>query len=141
MLEWRGDEVKARVERASRLGIDETTAACVRLAKGNAPRRTSAYHGSIQMRPAAPRGKAVIGVWGSFSILYAIFLEIGTGLFGPKHRSYTIRPKNKKALFWPGAAHPVKSVRQDGIVAQHILQNAAEKEYPKLASRIRRHLV
>ena len=133
MLEWRGNEVTARLQRASRLGIDQTTAACVRLAKEDAPRRTGAYHGSIQMRPAAPRGRAVVGIWGSFSILYAIFIELGT-------KAHIIRPRNKRALYWPGASHPVPRVHHPGTEANPVLQNAAEKEYPKLASRIRSNL-
>ena len=40
---------------------------------------------------------------------YAEFVHRGTGLFGPfKHRIF---PLTKKALFWPGAAHPVKSIK------------------------------
>jgi phage virion morphogenesis protein len=34
--------------------------------------------------------------------------------FGGKTKAHVIRPKNKRALFWPGAAHPVKSVRHPG---------------------------
>jgi HK97 gp10 family phage protein len=40
---------------------------------------------------------------------YAEFVHSGTGLFGPAKRR--IFPVTKKALFWPGAAHPVKSVK------------------------------
>ena len=40
---------------------------------------------------------------------YAKYVHEGTGLFGPFHQ--LIRPKTKKALFWPGALHPVKSVK------------------------------
>lgn len=39
---------------------------------------------------------------------YALFVHEGTGLYGPKKQR--IRPKTKKALYWPGADHPVKSV-------------------------------
>jgi len=40
---------------------------------------------------------------------YAEFVHRGTGLFGPfKQRIF---PTTKKALFWPGASHPVKSVK------------------------------
>jgi phage virion morphogenesis protein len=33
---------------------------------------------------------------------------------GGQTKAHVIRPKNKKALFWAGAAHPVKSVRHPG---------------------------
>jgi len=38
---------------------------------------------------------------------YAPFVEFGT-------KPHTILPKDKKALFWPGAAHPVRSVNHPG---------------------------
>ena len=41
--------------------------------------------------------------------VYAAYQQLGTR--GP----YEIRPKNKKALAWPGAAHPVKGVTHPGL--------------------------
>ncbi len=35
-----------------------------------------------------------------------------------------IRPKKKKALFWPGAAHPVSVVRQKGIRPRDFVRRA-----------------
>lgn len=53
---------------------------------------------------------------------YAIYVHQGSG---PR----TITPKNKKALFWPGAKHPVRSVRHPGTkpnpFMEKILSNAA----------------
>jgi len=40
---------------------------------------------------------------------HAKFVHDGTGLYGPHHKK--IVPVNKKALFWPGAEHPVTSVK------------------------------
>lgn len=40
---------------------------------------------------------------------YAKYVHEGTGIYGPHHKK--IVPVNKKALSWPGAAHPVRSVR------------------------------
>lgn len=60
---------------------------------------------------------------------YAAFHQLGT-------RPYTIRPKNKRALFWPGAAHPVKKVNHPGLPARpffpwmktgHVMPAAAER--------------
>lgn len=39
---------------------------------------------------------------------YAGWLQYGTS-------PYTILPKDKKALFWPGALHPVKKVNHPGL--------------------------
>ncbi len=41
------------------------------------------------------------------SVHYAVYVERGTG-------PYTIHPKNRKALYWKGAAHPVRAVRRQG---------------------------
>ncbi len=41
------------------------------------------------------------------TVKYAPFVQFGTG---PR----TIYPKNKKALFWKGASHPVKKVNHPG---------------------------
>lgn len=58
------------------------------------------------------------------SIVYKVSereVAIGTNVvyaaihqFGGKTKPTTIRAKSKKALFWPGAAHPVSSVRHPG---------------------------
>jgi len=40
---------------------------------------------------------------------YSRYVHEGTGLFGPQKKP--IVPTTKKALFWPGAKHPVKSVK------------------------------
>lgn len=40
---------------------------------------------------------------------YARAVEEGTGLYGPKGRK--IVPTVKKAMYWKGAAHPVRSVK------------------------------
>lgn len=37
------------------------------------------------------------------------YVREGTGLYGPKKQ--LIKPTAKKALFWPGAAHPYRSVK------------------------------
>ena len=48
-------------------------------------------------------------------------VEVGSGVvyaaihqFGGRTPPRTIRPRRKKALFWPGARHPVRSVRHPG---------------------------
>lgn len=45
---------------------------------------------------------------------YAIFVHEGTGLYGPRKQKIVIEPTEKKALFWPGARHPVRRVVQLG---------------------------
>jgi phage gpG-like protein len=48
------------------------------------------------------------------SVEYAKYHQFGTG-------PYKIFPKNKKALYWPEAAHPVKFVNHPGIPARPFL--------------------
>ena len=55
------------------------------------------------------------------NIKYARGVEFGT-------RPHLIKPKNKKALYWKGASHPVKSVRHPGSKAKPYLIPAFEKE-------------
>lgn len=42
---------------------------------------------------------------------YAVYHQFGT-------KPFKILPASKKALFWPGAAHPVKGVNHPGLLAR-----------------------
>lgn len=64
------------------------------------------------------------------NVEYAIMVEKGT-------RAHTIRPKNKKMLYWQGAAHPVKSVRHPGSKAKPYLIPALEAEKPKFIQNLK----
>jgi len=61
------------------------------------------------------------------SVHYAMHLEMGTRAGG------TIRPVNKKALYWPGAAHPVAKVEHKGMAARPYLRPALQKYGRKIA--------
>jgi hypothetical protein len=82
------------------------------------------------MRPAEDSGDRITGYWGSFAVEYAIYVEQGTG-------PYVIFPRNKKALFWEGASHPVKVVHHPGNRPRPYLVPAAEMHYPSLGLRVR----
>lgn len=48
---------------------------------------------------------------------------------------YVIRPRRKRALFWPGVAHPVRRVVHPGLKAQHFSEQIAkkmEKQYQRI---------
>ena len=65
----------------------------------------------------------------SFTARYAGYVHQGTGLYGPRKKK--IGPINKKALYWPGAAHPVRSIR--GMKPNPFLARAAEEsDIPQL---------
>jgi hypothetical protein len=46
---------------------------------------------------------------------YAPYVEFGT-------KPHTIVPKDKKALYWPGAAHPVRSVNHPGTKPNQFME-------------------
>lgn len=48
------------------------------------------------------------------SVRYGVFLE------NPK-KAYTVRPKRKKALWWPGLAHPIKMARHPAMPAKYAI--------------------
>ena len=137
-VEWHGDEVKATVSEATRRAMDRLMSDCVAAAKALVPVKTAALQRSIQMRPTQPEGKALVGYWGSFGIGYAIYQEMGTGLFAPGGGSmYEIRPRRRKALWWPGLEHPVKVVHHPGVRPRPYLRPTADRIYPGLPRYIR----
>ena len=133
MLKWYGEAIKRKVQVAQRRGINETMAGCLREAKSRVPVRTGLLQGSLRMIPAAVKAGKVVGIWGSFQVDYARVVEFGM-------RPHVILPVNKKALYWPGALHPVKVVHHPGTKGKPFLRPAAEKEYPLLGQRIKRAL-
>ena len=64
------------------------------------------------------------------NIKYARGVEFGT-------RPHLIKPKNKKALYWKGAKHPVKSVNHPGSKAKPYLIPAFESEKDNLIKNLK----
>lgn len=56
---------------------------------------------------------------------YAVPVHEGT-------KAYDIRPRRKKALFWKGAAHPVKVVHQPARTANKFMTRAVATSRPHL---------
>lgn len=67
---------------------------------------------------------------------YGPYLETGTGIHGPKEEPYKIVPKDKKALFWVGAPHPVKKVLHPGMRAQPIIAPTLDVHIPRFRKMI-----
>ncbi|RVI59102.1 phage virion morphogenesis protein [Sinorhizobium medicae] len=132
-LKWYGKAVTAKMEQAQIVGVNQTMAAASAEAKQNHSwqNRTGTLEGSIDIADYARAEKdGVRGTWGARDIAYARIHELGG----------TIRPKTAKALAIPnpkkaGAVILVQSVT---IPARPYLRPAADKEYPKLASRIKK---
>lgn len=55
---------------------------------------------------------------------HASFVHDGTGIYGPAGRAYAINPVRRKALFWPGARHPVRGVTNPGQLANPFMSEA-----------------
>ena len=64
------------------------------------------------------------------NIKYAPGVEYGT-------RAHIIRAKNKKALYWKGAKHPVKQVNHPGSRAKPYLIPAFEKEKDQFLEKLK----
>src|SRR3977135_3862841 len=56
---------------------------------------------------------------------YAPYVEFGT-------RPHTILPKEKKALYWPGAAHPVMRVNHPGSRANPFMERIISTAQPDI---------
>lgn len=78
------------------------------------------------------RSQAMVGT----NVIYAAIHQ-----FGGKTRPHIILPKNGKALFWPGARHPVKSVNHPGsnIPARPFLA-LADSDWKEIRDTVSRYL-
>lgn len=77
-VRWRGPQVRAKVMRATKGGINEIMSRCIATAKEDVPVATATYQGSIRVVEAADeRGDEVYGVWGSVDVNYALAIETG----------------------------------------------------------------
>ncbi len=61
---------------------------------------------------------------------YAPYVEFGTGIYGPQGQPIT--PKSAQALYWPGAEHPVKSVK--GMHANPFMERIVQAAQPEIAA-------
>ena len=92
------------VKRQIEIAIKKSTALVNRNAKIEAPVKTGRLRIGIHSRISPFRGIV------ESTVKYSYWVHKGTD-------PYIIRPTRKKALFWKGAAHPVKSVSHPGIKA------------------------
>ena len=121
VVEWRGDQILAKVVRACRFAIDKTHAEAVDDAKTNVPVLSATLQGSLRLEPAAERRGTVVGRFGSFDVNYALGIETGD------------RSKIPPGALTPPIGPP-RGRRNTGN--RHFLGNAARREYPKFKQRI-----
>jgi hypothetical protein len=112
-------EVRSRVE----AGLVNALNIAERTARERAPRKTGRLRQGIRAILAGGRlGGALVSL-----APYSSYLHFGTGVYGPRKRPYTVVPRKKKALYWPGARHPVKRVFIRGIEPRDFLREAVRE--------------
>jgi hypothetical protein len=96
-------------------------------AKASAPSRTGTLKNAIRAYFLG-EGRGVLEA----TATHAKYLHEGTGVYGPSRRPIVIKAKGKKAWYWPGARHPVKSVTQRGIRPRDFLRLAVKRYFADL---------
>lgn len=77
--------------------------------------KTGEYDRSFRTERIRVRGQAAVRLTNTAP--HALILELGS-------RAHDIEPSTKKALHWPGAAHPYAKVHHPGTPALHLMRNA-----------------
>lgn len=130
-LKWFGKRVSAKLRAAQKTGVNQTMAKAAQDAKANHDwnNRTGVLEGGIDIVDfARDEGDGVHGTWGVRDVAYARIHEEGG----------TIVPRNAEALAIPQPDGGVAFVSSVTIPARPYLRPAADREYPKLAKRIRK---
>jgi HK97 gp10 family phage protein len=101
----------------------------VKAAQSNAPVRTGTLRRSIHaVETASSRLAAEVTV--GTNVTYGRMVEEGT-------RPHVIYPRDKQALFWKDALHPVRRVQHPGTPAQPFLVPALENNAARVEGEIR----
>lgn len=111
-FEWYGDEIKQRMEKAARVGVNATMAEAAAYAKANHEwqNQTGTAERSIRIaQNAKTDGDATYGLWGSVQVGYFQFLEFGTAL---RKAMPTLRPAARIA--YPRLATLIKAAYAGG---------------------------
>ncbi len=118
-------EVGPAVRKRLRQAVLATAARIEGDAKERAPVDTGALRNSIQHQETGEL-QAEVGVGAE----YGAAVEFGTGVYSTDpdadHQPIVIEPREKRALSWPGAEHPVRRVVQQGQAPRPYLVPAVE---------------
>ena len=98
-------------------------------AKKNLAANKSVVTGHLRRSVATQMGDLEATIHTS-NVKYAAIVEKGS-------KAHIIRPKNKKALYWKGATHPVKQVNHPGSRAKPFLIPAFESEKDKFIENLK----
>lgn len=81
-LLWRGNQIKEATAQAVVDAMDTTLLAAVEHAQRNAPRRTGQLANSLTMEGTKRSGSGYEGSFGSYTVNYAVYVELGTRFMG-----------------------------------------------------------
>ena len=118
--EFKADMASAPAELRSQIkwAMVQSVNAVKNSAQGLAPYKTGTLRRSIFTDVTSDGMRGVVAQDSSIAP-YGILQEYGT-------QAHEITPVNKKALFWPGALHPVKRVMHPGFGAHAFMSPAVE---------------
>jgi hypothetical protein len=113
-------ELFTRIQRAEFAAAEAIGARAEMVAKVNSPGKTYEMRGGWKHR-CWRNGESVQGELTN-SVKHALFVEEGTGLWGPKRAKYLIVPRRKKWLSWVsgGTRYFAKRVIHPGIKPKFI---------------------
>lgn len=77
-LKWSGQQILDQIRQQAAQAVDSTLADAAALAAIYAPVSTGALRNSITYKPARMQQGAIVGSFGSYTISYAIYPEMGT---------------------------------------------------------------
>jgi len=113
-------QLRTLVTSAKRDAMQRVVLAGERLVKLEAPVKQGTLRRSIVGRVEAGGDRGVVGT----NVRYARGVHDGT-------RPHIIRPRTKKAVNWPGARHPVRSVRHPGSKANPFIKRGGDRLRPE----------
>lgn len=134
-LTWNGEQVQDKVLLASARAGNSILGDSVITSKQLVPVRTTHLQGSIQMREMAMTSAkgGLRGMFGSFAMHYAIYVEKGTRPHFPPIDAIAMGMKVDRNTAFLIA----RSISKKGTKAYPYLQPSADKWFPQLASRIK----
>lgn len=98
-------------------------------AKINANWKDRTSHARQALHSGLEGGINQYTIYLSHGVEYGEILEEGS-------KPHVITPKNKKALYWKGAAHPVKEVHHPGTKGFNTLENTLEKNKERIKNTV-----
>lgn len=119
---------KAKIDIGLQKGVNRVTAEMTKASVENAPYKFGNLRRSIHAQVAGLGGFTGKVIQDTGVAKYGPYVHFGTGLYGPEKREIIIKPVNKKALFWKGAAHPVKRVKVKGMKPRPFMKKAFDEK-------------